>query len=135
MNLMMRAAAMAPLLAANALWAQLPEGSGKALVETRCIGCHDLASVMRSAYSRTEWLDNVHKMRNVGAKVSDSEMDEIVDYLARVYPERPRPAAVIVPGDAVVMTGAAAGAVAVVVGVPAMIMLVVRSHSLTRWRR
>ena len=90
MNLMMRAAAMAPLLAANALWAQLPEGSGKALVETRCVGCHDLSGVTRSSYSRVEWLDNVHKMRNVGAKISDSEMETIVDYLARSFPERPR---------------------------------------------
>jgi virginiamycin B lyase len=78
----------------------LPEGGGKTLVETRCVGCHDHSYILRSAYTRTEWLDNVHKMRNVGAKVSDAEMETIVDYLARAFPEKPKPAAVIVPGDA-----------------------------------
>src|SRR5207247_1164472 len=78
----------------------LPEGEGKALVETRCVGCHDLSNVTRSAYTRVEWLDNVHKMRNVGAKVSDAEMQTIVGYLARAFPEKPKPAAVIVPGEA-----------------------------------
>src|SRR6184192_4266111 len=100
MNLVMRAVAFTPLLAANALLAQLPDGVGRTLVETRCTGCHELSHLTRSAYTRTEWLDNVHKMRNVGAKISDAEMETIVDYLTRAFPEKPRPAAVIVPGDA-----------------------------------
>ena len=78
----------------------LPEGPGKALVETRCVACHDISNVTRSGYTRDEWLDNVHKMRNVGAKVSEAEMETLVEYLARAFPERPRPAAVIVGGDA-----------------------------------
>jgi virginiamycin B lyase len=78
----------------------LPDGPGKALVEMRCTGCHELSNVTRSAYTRTEWLDNVHKMRNVGANLSDAEMETVVDYLARSFPERPRPQAVVVPGDA-----------------------------------
>jgi virginiamycin B lyase len=102
MNISIRYTAVGACLVSVGAFAQpaLPDGPGKALVETRCVGCHDLSQVTRSAYSRTEWLDNVHKMRNVGAKVSDSEMDTIVDYLARALPEKPRPAAVIVPGEA-----------------------------------
>ena len=78
----------------------LPDGTGKALVMERCIGCHELSNVTRSAYTRDEWLDNVHKMRNVGARLSDAEMQTVVDYLAKSFPERPRPQAVVIPGDA-----------------------------------
>jgi virginiamycin B lyase len=78
----------------------LSEGPGRSLVETRCTGCHELSHVTRSAYSRAEWLDNVHKMRNVGANLSDAEMETLVDYLARSFPERPRPQPVLVPGEA-----------------------------------
>ena len=39
-------------------------------------------------------------MRNVGARLSDNEMETVLDYLARNFPERPRPQAVIIPGDA-----------------------------------
>src|SRR6266851_4981322 len=102
MNASIRFAAVVACLASVTAFAQtsLPEGAGKALVETRCVGCHDLSNVTRSAYSRAEWLDNVHKMRNVGAKVSDAEMETLVDYLTHAFPEKPKPAAVIVPGEA-----------------------------------
>jgi virginiamycin B lyase len=80
--------------------APLPDGPGKALVETRCAACHELSNVTRSAYTRAEWLDNLHKMRNVGARLSDTEMETVLDYLARNFPDRPRPQPVIIPGDA-----------------------------------
>ena len=96
----MRALALAMIGFAGLASAQpLPDGSGKSLVETRCTGCHELSNVTRSAYTRAEWLDNVHKMRNVGARLSDAEMETVVDYLARAFPERPRPQAVVIPGD------------------------------------
>ena len=88
------------LLATPLAGAQLPDGAGKALVEARCATCHDLSNITRSAYTRAEWLDNVHKMRNVGAEVASNEIDTLVDYLAKSFPEKPKPPAVIVSGDA-----------------------------------
>jgi virginiamycin B lyase len=86
--------------AAAAAQGGLPEGPGKALVQARCTACHDLSNITRSSYSREEWDDNVHKMRNVGAQLSDGEMEAVVNYLAKGFPERPRPQAVLIPGGA-----------------------------------
>ena len=88
------------LLLSSAFAQALPEGAGKSLVEERCVGCHDLANVTRAAYSRVEWLDNVHKMKNVGARLSDQELETVVDYLANAFPGRTAPKPVIVSGGA-----------------------------------
>ena len=60
----------------------LPEGPGKAVVERMCKGCHGLENVVRSRRTRDRWIEVVEDMIARGAKGSDSEADEAIDYLS-----------------------------------------------------
>ena len=90
------------ILAALPTWGQsgLPEGPGKTMVESHCVQCHELSTVTRSGYTREEWRNNVAMMMNVGAQIPPSEVDGLVDYLAKSLPEKPKPAPVLIAGDA-----------------------------------
>src|SRR5258708_39867336 len=79
---------IAPLGLAAVAFAQsvpcqtLPEGSGKPVVERMCRGCHTLDSVVRSRRTRDRWTEVVDDMISRGAKGTDSEADEVIDYLS-----------------------------------------------------
>ena len=60
----------------------LPDGPGKAVVEKMCKGCHGLENVVRSRRTRDRWIEVVEDMIARGAKGSDSEADEAIEYLA-----------------------------------------------------
>jgi competence protein ComEA len=60
----------------------LPEGPGKTVVERMCKGCHTLDNVVRSRRTRDRWTEVVDDMVARGAKGSDSEADEVIDYLS-----------------------------------------------------
>jgi len=78
----------------------LPEGNGKKAVQTYCVQCHDLGTVTRSAYSAESWRNNLNMMINVGSTLPQNEVEPLVQYLSKNFPERPRPAAVVIPGSA-----------------------------------
>jgi virginiamycin B lyase len=78
----------------------LPDGPGKELVSKNCGTCHAMSRVTEAGYAPEGWRNNIHSMMNVGAKVPAGEIDAMVAYLAKNFPEKPRPAAVVVPGDA-----------------------------------
>ncbi len=78
----------------------LPEGDGKKTVQAYCVQCHELSTVTRGAYSAEGWRNNLHMMMNVGAAVPKDEIEPLVQYLAKNFPERRRPDAVIIPGSA-----------------------------------
>lgn len=77
----------------------LPDGAGKQIVETRCVGCHTLAQVTRAGYTADGWRNTVAMMRNAGAQVPPDEVDTLVTYLAKNFPPKAGPAAVVVPGS------------------------------------
>ena len=89
------------LLASNLARGQdaLPEGSGRKTVQTYCMQCHDLSTVTRSGYNIDGWRNNLHMMINVGSALPQSEVEPLAQYLSKNFPERPRPAAVVIPGD------------------------------------
>ena len=60
----------------------LPEGPGKAVVEKMCKGCHGLENVVRSRRTKDKWSDIVDDMIARGAKGTDSEADEVIEYLS-----------------------------------------------------
>jgi competence ComEA-like helix-hairpin-helix protein len=60
----------------------LPDGPGKAVVEKMCKGCHGLENIVRSRRTKDKWSDIVDDMIARGAKGTDSEADEVVDYLS-----------------------------------------------------
>lgn len=59
----------------------LPEGQGKALIESRCVLCHDLGRVVTTRRSRDEWQRITTNMITRGISASPSEIDEMVAYL------------------------------------------------------
>jgi mono/diheme cytochrome c family protein len=93
-----RAACAALALAAGCglVLAQDPEkltsGPGAALTTQKCQICHELAHVTRSRLSRGEWADNLQRMRERGAPLTDAEVEVIVTYLAAYYGRDPAPA-------------------------------------------
>jgi virginiamycin B lyase len=79
---------------------ELPEGNGKKAVQTYCVQCHGLNTVTRAGYSQEGWRNNIQMMTNVGATLPKDEIDVVTQYLSKNFPERSRPAAVVIPGSA-----------------------------------
>jgi virginiamycin B lyase len=78
--------------------ATLPEGPGKDLVQNACTACHALTMVTRAGHSRSEWDTVLHMMVNVGAAVPGDKFEVVAEYLAKNFPAKPQPKAVIIPG-------------------------------------
>jgi cytochrome c5 len=60
----------------------LPDGAGKALVETRCALCHDLERVADVKRDRKQWPVIVNNMVAWGATATPDEAKTMTDYLA-----------------------------------------------------
>jgi competence protein ComEA len=73
-------------LAAGAVWAQLPDGAGKAETQKVCSQCHELERSISLRQDRTGWQATINKMVDLGAKASDAELAATLDYLAAHYP-------------------------------------------------
>src|SRR5260370_20656921 len=99
--------ALLPLIAAAFLcsplpaWSQnqLPDGKAKETVQTACVGCHALTTVTNAGHSREQWATALHMMVNVGANVQQDQFATVLDYLAKNFPEKPQPDAVVIPGS------------------------------------
>ncbi len=80
----------------------LPEGPGRELVATRCVGCHDLDTAVSRRATANEWRDIVAEMIKRGAQVPGTEAAAIVTYLAQHYgattPAAGQPAATLAEG-------------------------------------
>ena len=78
---------------------QLPEGTGKELVEATCAGCHALNLVTNSGgYTREGW----ERLFSSMVAVPGEQAAVLAEYLSRNFPVKPRPAAVLVSGGATV---------------------------------
>jgi hypothetical protein len=77
---------------------ELPEGDGRKAVQTHCVWCHDFGPVTRSGYSEQGWRNAIHMIINVGATLPKDQIALATKYLAKDFPERPRPGAVVIPG-------------------------------------
>jgi len=60
---------------------------GKAIVESRCISCHDIGRVTTHKDDPDGWMLLVDRMILLGASLSDEQRDSAIDYLANTYPE------------------------------------------------
>src|SRR5436853_1430995 len=78
----------------------LPEGPGRDAVAQGCVGCHELRQVTSAGYSREGWRNVVAMMVNVGAQLPAERLTEIVDYLARNFPAKPKPPVALIAGGA-----------------------------------
>jgi virginiamycin B lyase len=74
-----------------------PEGAMKQRFTETCGVCHDINRV-RVGYTPEGWLTVVHMMQNMDAPVAADEWAAMQDYLIKNFPERARPAAVVLDG-------------------------------------
>jgi virginiamycin B lyase len=78
---------------------QLPEGNGKETVQKACGSCHSLTTVTNAGHNRGEWSSVLNMMVTAGAPVPKDQIATVTDYLAKNFPERPAPEAVVIPGS------------------------------------
>jgi competence protein ComEA len=75
------------LAALTAIAQDLPEGPGKAATVKVCGSCHGVDMVTSNEHTASEWNDVVNDMITRGAKGTDEELGQVVDYLARHFPK------------------------------------------------
>jgi virginiamycin B lyase len=74
---------------------QLPDGPGKQAVEGLCVTCHQLNTLAGSpGYTQQGWRDLIGTM----VKVPDAQLNEVTQYLAANFPEKPVRRPTLVPG-------------------------------------
>jgi len=75
---------------------ELPDGPGKVPVQAYCAGCHALGTIVNSGgYTRDGWTELIGTM----ITLPSDQHGVVVDYLAKNFPEQPRPKAVVIPGS------------------------------------
>ena len=67
---------------------KFPEGEGKAVVVRMCTMCHDSAGMTSTRNTKDRWETVVMDMVSRGAQGSDSEIDQVIEYLARNFGPR-----------------------------------------------
>lgn len=72
--------------------AALPEGAGKALVTSRCAGCHDMNTTISRRATAAEWRETIARMVERGAQVPAAEAAVIAAYLAEHFGPAAAPA-------------------------------------------
>jgi mono/diheme cytochrome c family protein len=68
--------------------AQLPEAPGQDTVKKVCAACHPAEVVLGRGMSREQWGGVVSNMISRGAKGSDAEFAQVVDYLSKNLPPK-----------------------------------------------
>jgi virginiamycin B lyase len=93
----------APVCCALFGWGQtpapLPDGTGKETIQKACGSCHALTTVTNAGHNRQEWTSVLNMMVTAGAPVPKDQIATVTDYLAKNFPERPAPEAVVIPGS------------------------------------
>ena len=78
---------------------KLPAGPGRKLSGPRAHSATRCNSSIEVT-TPSQWQLTVERMLSAGAKVPPAQVDTVVPYLAKNFPEKPLPPAVIVPGNA-----------------------------------
>jgi virginiamycin B lyase len=74
----------------------LPDGPGKEIVQAQCTKCHALGLIANSGgYTRQGWEELFGTM----VALPNDQKVQVSEYLARSFPEQPRPPAVLIPGS------------------------------------
>jgi virginiamycin B lyase len=93
--------AAALLCATLSAWGQnSPEGKGKEMVDAMCNSCHPLTARTGAGYTAKGWRTVMRMMTNHGVPIPKDQMAAMTAYLAKTFPEKGKPAAVVIPGTA-----------------------------------
>jgi virginiamycin B lyase len=89
------------LCATLSAWSQdLPEGRGKDIVATICNTCHSFAARVGGGYTAQGWSTVLRMMSNHGLALQPDQLATVSEYLVKNFPEKPRPAGVLIAGPA-----------------------------------
>ena len=83
------APALAQPPAASASSSALPTGPGRTTMVKVCSACHSPEIAATQRHDAKGWAEVVQLMASRGATASDTEFNEIIDYLARSFPATP----------------------------------------------
>jgi cytochrome c5 len=74
---------------------ELPEGPEKKLLDTACLVCHAVTDIRKldGYLTRDDWKDLIRVMAAKGAKISESQVETLADYLSSTFPPLKRPTA------------------------------------------
>lgn len=87
---MLRGALLAALAAVPLIQAQdLPEGKGKDLVQKLCTDCHGVDVIASQKATKDGWASIVDAMVVRGAGGTKEELNTVVEYLAKNFPQEP----------------------------------------------
>jgi len=67
----------------------LPDGPGKAVLESTCQACHELDVITAQRNDRKGWTETVDAMKTRGATASDQDFATIIDYLTKYLGREP----------------------------------------------
>ena len=81
---------------------ELPEGKGKEIVAASCNSCHPFHARLGGGYTPKGWVTVMQMMANHGVSVPPDQLATVTEYLAKNFPEKPKPAGVVVPGPVTV---------------------------------
>jgi virginiamycin B lyase len=81
---------------------ELPEGPGKPFVAAQCNSCHSFFSRIGGGYTPEGWRTVMRMMINHGVAIPPDQLETVTTYLAKNFPERPKPPAVLIPGPVTV---------------------------------
>ena len=79
---------------------ELPEGKGKELVAASCNSCHALSARVGAGYTPKGWHTVMRMMLNHGVPMPPDQLATMTSYLIKNFPEKPKPAGVVIPGPA-----------------------------------
>jgi len=80
----------------------LPDGAGKEQVTALCNSCHPLQARVGAGYTLEGWRTVMRMMINHGVAIPPDQLETMTTYLAKVFPEKAKPAGVVVAGPAAV---------------------------------
>ena len=95
-----RSTLLASVLLAFAIpsWSQDTADPGKAMVDAQCNSCHPVGARVGSGYTPEGWDTVLRMMTNHGVAIAPDKLPLMRDYLAKTYPVKGRPDAVLVTG-------------------------------------
>lgn len=68
----------------------LPAGPGKAVLLKVCSDCHGPEVITGMGHDRDGWKEIVDEMVDKGAVATPAQLKEIIDYLQKAFPKKPR---------------------------------------------
>ena len=76
------------LAAAGFAQDELPAGAGRETFRKMCTTCHGTEGIVRAKMSKERWATIVDDMLSRGAKGTDEEIDQVVEYLAANFSKK-----------------------------------------------